>query len=112
MTKHGVKINPLVVLFLAGSKGNSFVNFQGSQEMFEMWMPGALQSGRVQKKAKGPWSIWVQVLYCCLCLEEGSCPAELRFYPLSGINGRGGPWSCEGWMDAPVLGNVRALRQE
>jgi hypothetical protein len=29
---------------------------------------------------------------------------------LSGINGRRGPWSCEGWMDAPVWGNSRVGR--
>jgi hypothetical protein len=36
MAKPGIKINPLPVLFLAGSEGNTFVSLQGPGEMFEI----------------------------------------------------------------------------
>ena len=45
MTKPGVKINPLPVLFLDGSTGNSIVNLEGTAELSEIWKAGRLLGG-------------------------------------------------------------------
>lgn len=49
MTKRGVKINPLLVLFLAGSAGNSFVNLQGTARCLRF---GCLGRSREEEKGR------------------------------------------------------------
>lgn len=49
MTKRGVKINPLLVLFLAGSAGNSFVNLQGTARCLRF---GCLGHSREEEKGR------------------------------------------------------------
>ena len=61
MIKPGVKINPLPVLFLAGSMGNSIVNLEGPAELSEIWKPGlsweeSVEEGGVLQGYSGPSS--------------------------------------------------------
>lgn len=54
MTKPGVKINPLPVLFLAGSTGNSIVNLEGPTELSELWKPGLSWEESVEEGGSAP----------------------------------------------------------